>query len=146
MSRKKKTEAGKIGINIGGNVNTGGGDIVVGDVNKRNVYQNSTIDFPTVKRLFQPAYAAIEELSKESLALKPELVKAVDDIQGEVVKREKADSRFVEGRLRNITKMSNDIAEVVITILANPVLGLGLIARKIVEKAEDSSEDVKKNE
>lgn len=70
------------------------------------------------------------------------------EIQSEVIKGEKKNEGIIEDRLKNIAVMTPDILEVVLSTLANPIIGLGVVVKKVVEKyIQDKKEkDVKKNE
>jgi len=142
-SKKKDRDSG---IHIGGNAYTSGGDIAGGDITKGNVYQNSKISISEVNNLFQSIYNQIDQ-SKISSRNRGELKKSVQEIQEEVSKGKAIDESFLEKRLNNIARMAPDILEVVVSTLANPAIGLGVIAKKIAEKANQGSEkEVKKNE
>lgn len=140
----KKSRLFDTSIQIGGNVDTGGGDIATGDISKENVniYRISEMKTSTINSLFQPIYKKLDQLSEIHPQDRKILHKNIEEIQHEVLKGQKVDRGFVEERLLHIARMAPDIFEVVISILANPAIGLAIVAKKIAKKAEDE----KKNE
>lgn len=140
----KKNKSSNINLEFRGNVNTNGGD-VGGIIRKGNVYQASQININEIDKLFQPVYKKIAQSQKGDSKAQGKLKKYVGEIQNEVARNEKADGSFVKRRLKNIASMAPDIYEVAISLLTNLPAGLGVVARKIAEKARKVSEkDVKK--
>ena len=147
-SQKKNNSLGA-NIEIGGNVDTGGGDISGGNIAKGNVsmYHASEMRISEVNNLFQPIYDKLNHLPKLLPKNRRILQKNVVEIQYEVSKGKKADKGFIESRLANIAHMAPDILEIVISTLANPIIGLRDLVNKIAEKASQvNDKDVKKNE
>lgn len=136
------------GVSIGGNVNTNGGDIAGGNVNKGNVYHSSKINISEVDDLFQPIYDKINTSKKIPLKSKKLVKDYVSEIQSEIIKGEKKDDGVIEDRLKNIAIMTPDILEVILATLANPIIGLGVVVKKVTEKyiKDKNGKDVKKNE
>jgi len=133
---KKQGKQASSGISIGGNVDTGGGDIAAGDIQKGNVYQTHGLQANEIKELFLPIYQGIEQRKDLPQEDRDDLKTAVEEIQVEVAKGEEADESFLERRFRNIARMAPDILDVVLKTVANPVLGLATLAQKIASKAE----------
>jgi hypothetical protein len=143
MANRAKTQPG--GININGDVNTGGGDIAARDIKKRDVIQSNSLSSVNTKTLFKPIYAQIQSQSDLSKDDKNDLVAAVEEIEQKVTEeKDYVDESFIERRLRNIARMAPDILDVVVKTLANPAIGLASIAQKIAQKAEKET-PVKKN-
>lgn len=67
---------------------------------------------------------------------KQDLKQQVAGIQAEVAKGQQADPSRLEKLLNTLAVMSPDIFEVAIATLANPLLGIGLVAKKIGDKAK----------
>jgi hypothetical protein len=147
--RQKNQRPSDASIEIGGNVDTGGGDIAAGAISKENVniYRVSEMNTSTVNNLFQPIYDKLDELPELLPQERKILRRNIEEIQGEISKDKKSDKTFIKERLLNIMRMSSDIYEVVIATLANPIIGLQDVMRKIAKKASRvNAEVVKKNE
>jgi hypothetical protein len=113
------------GVGAGANVAAGRGAGVqsgtfVGDLAQWQAQMEQTID--------QDAHLS----ANEKQALKEQVAK----IQQEAAKGDKADIGWLEKLLNTLAPMSGDIFEVVITTLANPLLGIGLVLKKIGDKAK----------
>ena len=67
---------------------------------------------------------------------KQDLKQQVAKIQAEAAKGKQADPGRLEKLLNTLAVMSQDIFEVAIATLANPLLGIGLVAKKISDKAK----------
>jgi HD-GYP domain-containing protein (c-di-GMP phosphodiesterase class II) len=67
---------------------------------------------------------------------KQDLKQQADKIQAEAAKGKQADPSRLEKLLNTLAVMSQDIFEVAITTLANPLLGIGLVAKKISDRAK----------
>lgn len=123
------------GVSIGGNVDTGGGDIAGGNIKKGDVQQSHGVQASDIKEMF----AAIYELIDRKTTLPPEdredLKVNVEEIEVEAAKGSEADQTFIERRLRNIARMAPDILDVTLKTISNPILGLATLAQKISEKA-----------
>ncbi len=144
MARQTKNKNQPGGINVKGNVDTGGGDIAAGNIKKRDVYQTYGSNDVRIQSLFQPVYQQIESRGGLKKDDKEDLAAAVKEIEQAVVEKEDVDETFIERRLRNIARIAPDILDVVLKTLANPVVGLASVAQKIAQKAEKDT-PVKKN-
>ena len=67
---------------------------------------------------------------------KTDLKENVAKVAEEVSKGKKADAGRLERLLNTIGSLAPDIFDVAITTIANPLAGLGLVAKKIGEKAK----------
>lgn len=130
MAKPKKTQpqVTQGGININGNVTIKNSRIAGRDnVDKKVVNVNVS---------FAPVYHAL----KESATIAPETKKAVEEsvkqLEQEVKKGDKAKASFVQERLENIQRMAPDIAEVIISTLQNPAVGIGLAVKKVINKIQ----------
>jgi hypothetical protein len=117
------------GAYIEGGVDTGGGDFV-----GRDQYKTTGLSAADVAQLFEVFRAAVEARPNTSLADKADLKAELKEVEKEVAKGDKASETFLSHRLRNIGRMAPDILDVVLTTLAKPVIGLGLVVRKVAKK------------
>jgi hypothetical protein len=124
VGRDKKVSAGKGGIAIGGNVS--GSTIISGDHNMVNSSSS-----------FAPLYQFIEEHPQLPPSDKEDLKAEVEELESEVQKGDQADESFLSRRLRNIQRIAPDVLDVALTTLGNPVAGLGMVAKKVVQKMAD---------
>ena len=143
------------GAYIGGNINTGGGDfvgrdktvtaerggvVIGGNVSNSNIVtgDNNVITTTTTitlqEQYIQQIYEIIEERSDTDPLDKEDLKVAVEEIQEEDQKGEKAEESFIARRLRNIQRIAPDILDVAIAAITNPVAGFGMVAKKVAEK------------
>jgi hypothetical protein len=60
----------------------------------------------------------------------------IQEVREELEKQDEADESFILRRLRNIGRMAPDILEVTLATITNPILGFGILAKKIAEKAK----------
>ena len=121
------------GAYIGGSVTVQGGDFVGRD-RVKTITTHQGADPAAIARAFAELYAQVsrrEELSPEDRA---DVRAELQEVEQELQKGEAADEGFIRRRLRNIQRMAPDILEVVLTTFANPVLGLGMVAKKIAAK------------
>ena len=121
---------------ISGNINLAGGNV--------STYETTTdLSGANIKQLFDQLYAAIETLTETSSANKADLKAEVKEIQTTVTeaakKNEKVDEGFLSRRFRNIARMAPDVLDVVVAMLGNPLSGLGIIAKKLAEKAKEET-------
>ena len=141
MAGSKRSKQGSSSLTIGGNVSTSGGDIAGGNIEKGDVYQARELNLSTASKLFRPIYETLDKPKKYPEQKREKIKKYVAEIQGEVSKGKKhVDSSYVEKRLINIAKMAPDILEVTLGVIANPVIGLGMLAKKISQKASEKEE------
>lgn len=119
--------AGNNSIVIGGNVN--GSNVVHGNNNVvTNNISNVSVDFESI-------YRTVDENPKLSPAEKVDVKAEIKDVEKEINNGDKADESGVMRHLRNVQRMAPDIVDVVIATLSNPVAGLGMVAKKIADKA-----------
>jgi len=128
VGRDKIIKADRGGVAIGGNVTNS--NIVTGD---KNVV-GSTVNLQ--EQYIQQIYEAIEAHPDTTPLDKEDMKAAVEEIQQEGQKDSEADETFIARRLRNIQRMAPDILDVVLTTIANPLAGFGMVARKVAEKMQ----------
>lgn len=123
--------------NLRGNLSIAGRDVVT---HKTTITGSTGRD---LEQLFDQLYTRIESRAETPPAVKEDLKAEVQDIQDSVAKaakkNEKADESFLERRFRNIARMAPDILETLVATLGGPLAGLGVMARKIAEKAREEA-------
>ncbi len=145
MPKKKRASSKQVDIKVGnisdisGNMNIAGGNITT--------YHTTTgLSIAEIKQLFDQLYVAIDSRAGTSSADKEDLKTEVQEIQSVVTEAEKKNKKVNEGfllrRFRNIARMSPDVLDVVIATLGNPLGGLGVVMKKIAEKAKEGTESV----
>jgi hypothetical protein len=141
---KKKNRSGastKVSVgnirNVSGKVNVAGGNITTHE-------SLPGLSPAELRDVFIDIYKDIDRQIGSRPAVKEDLKAEVREIEETVTaaaqKKETIDEGFFSHRFRNIARMSPDILDLVVAMLANPLAGLGLAVRKIAEKAK---EDVK---
>lgn len=147
-------QAGVIGANahVEGGINTytseggmflgdvqAGGDVAGGDMTKTYT-QNP--DPEAIASAFSKIYAQVAQKPDLAPQDKADVQEKLQEVEAELKKGEDANESFIQSRLRNIQRMAPDILDVVLTTFANPVLGMGMVAKKVAGKmkAEAGSE------
>ena len=125
--------AGERGVIIGGDAK--GSTIVTGDHNL--VGSTITLQEEYVQQIFNEIekHPGLDEVDKKDLKAE------VKEIQKQDEQGEGADEAFIARRMRNIQRMAPDILDVVVTTIANPVAGFGVVARKVAAKMKSSGEE-----
>lgn len=118
------------GAFVSGDVTTGGGDFVGRD--QITITQGS--DPETIAQAFRQFYAAVEARPNTSPQDKADLKTDLKEAEKELAKGDQADEEFLARHLRNVKRMAPDILDVVLATFANPIAGLGLVAKKIADK------------
>lgn len=127
------------------NVNSGGGPVLLdkvdnrgGTIKGRSDKHQSGLKANEAIKIFESLFATLENHSTLSRHDKTDLRTEIEELRQELNKKEKANESFLLRRLRNIGRMAPDILEVTLTVITNPVLGFGLIAKKVAEKMKAS--------
>lgn len=89
--------------------------------------------------------AQIEASGQLSAIDKKDLIELTEKIRVEGEKQDEADPSRFEKLINMIGVMSPDIFEVAITTLANPLAGIGLVCKKIGDKATKIESQTKSN-
>lgn len=92
-----------------------------------------------VSNLFDNLFAKIDEHPRLSKTDKADARIEITEIRQELEKKEQADEGFLMHRFRNLARMAPDILEVTLSTITNPVLGLGVFAKKLADKARAST-------
>jgi hypothetical protein len=125
------------------NVIIGGDATSIGDVGKISVNKepvSSKLSAEDIYQLFDKVYKAIDSLPDVSPSDKDYIRSDVNEIESLVrkaaQKNEKVDEEHLSRYLRNIGRMAPDVLEVMSASLSSPVAGLGVVLKKIAEKAK----------
>jgi hypothetical protein len=128
VGRDKTVTAERGGVVIGGNVT--GSNIVTGDNNVITTTTTITLQ----KQYIQQIFADIDKDPALTQDDKEDLKSEVTELQKEDENGQRADETRVSRHLRNIKRMAPDILDVVLGMIANPVAGFGMVAKKVAEK------------
>ncbi len=138
----KKDDQKQVSISIGdvsnnsGDFNVAGGDITV-------TKTTTGLSAADVKQLFDQVYARIDAGPEAPPAVKEDLKAEVQDIQTAVTQAVQQDApldeTFLGRRFRNIARMAPDILDVVVATVASPLGGLGIVLKKIAERAKEET-------
>lgn len=118
---------------ISGNVNVAGGNITTH-------HTTTGLSTAEIKQLFDQLYEKIDARLETPVAVKEDLKAELKKIQSTVTQgaqeNEKVDEGFLSRRFRNIARMAPDVLNVVVATWGNPLAGLGVMVKKIEEKAK----------
>lgn len=116
------------------------GDDAVVTVGDKNVSHQTDNDLPELLTLLvkwqEDMDAKIDALTDTEAENKEDLKYIVARIKAEATKAESADPGRLESLLNSMALMGSDIFEVAVTTLASPLSGIGLVLKKIGEKAK----------
>jgi hypothetical protein len=137
MARKKSANKKQPTVRVGdisdisGNVN-----VAAGNINAHHM----TVGAQETRTVFLDIYRDIDGLDTSS-ASKEDMKAEVKEIETAVTeaarKNEKVDEGFIARRFRNLARMAPDMLDVIAAMLASPLAGLGVAAKKIAEKARE---------
>lgn len=98
-------------------------------------------DSPTffITELFREIYRAIERLPSDSDVDRNKIKDMIAEIEAEVKKGRAASSGKLEGLLKTLRQMAPDIFEVTVTTWSNPVAGVGMVLKKVADKAKENT-------
>ena len=117
------------GAYIGGNVSLGGGTFIARD------QINYASPSNELQAQFEEVIKQIRELTNIDSLDREDMEVAVREVEKEVAKGKELDENFLARRLRNIGRIAPDILEVVLATITSPAAGLGVVAKKIAERA-----------
>jgi DNA-binding transcriptional regulator YbjK len=120
------------GAYFAGQVQVNHGDVVGRDQTK-TIY-NAGGDPETLANAFAALYQQVAQKPDLAPQEKADVQAELQEVEQELQKGEQADETFIQRRLRNVKRMAPDILDVVLTTFANPVLGMGMVAKKVAEK------------
>lgn len=135
--KQTKRDSGNIRTkNQSGGVNISGSAQVGGDI----VGRNKSVTTTTIQETFSQWQAGMENKINAHPNLsaneKQGLKNQVSEIQKEATKGESADPKWLEKLINTLGVMAEDIFDVAVTTLVNPLLGIGLVIKKIGNKAK----------
>lgn len=134
-----------VSINVGGSV---GGDVVTGDktmgdkIGRDKITganpQSSAQDELTaaLAQWKQEIEAKLDALANLDSDEKEDVKSKVQKIEAEVAKGDAADPKRLERLINTLSVMAPDILEVTAKILQNPLAGVGLVLKKIGDRAK----------
>jgi len=130
-------------FNMGDRIDTGGGAYVRGNVTTkggdfvgRDKITQQGADAGALARAFAAFYQAVQQQPDLPPEDKADARAELQEVEAELRKGAEADEGFIRRRLRNLQRMAPDIYDVVLTTFANPLAGLGMVAKKIAEKMQ----------
>jgi Ternary complex associated domain 2/Caspase domain len=127
------TKVGNISGGEGFNFGTITGDGTVLGSGTSNV--NKGVSGADLAAIFRTIYKDIDEIQDDSVD--KDVVKAtVKGIEKEASKGEDANPKFLEKAFRTLAAMSEDIFDVTVATLANPISGIATVVQKIAAKAK----------
>lgn len=136
--KKNSAKPTSIGINVGGNVNTGGGAIVGRDLNNLTINIQSTDRSEKINQNFSYIYNLINEKKDIDEFKRKEISKQVETIEKEVC-QVTPNEKSIKKQLTTLAKTAPDILEIVLATIADPFIGLAKVAQKISEKASQQN-------
>jgi hypothetical protein len=133
-SQQNTVSVGNIS-DVKGNINIAGGDI--------NTHQTTGLSAAEIKQLFDQPYTAIQRRENTPPPVKEILTTEVREIQSAVTqaaeKNQKVNEDSLTQHFRILAVMAPDILQVVVATLMNPALGIGVLVKKISEKAKEGT-------
>lgn len=144
MTTEEEKGKGPSGIiSITGGVGPGGAVGPGASVKAKNIAGRDIIIGTNAKDVadaFAQIYAAIDTKSFPPGVDAQEVREAVEIIEAENDKGDDASEKIVRMSFRTLAQMAPDILEVAIATLANPMLGISMVVKKIAEKAKEEAE------
>jgi len=117
-------------ISIGGGVS--GSNVVAGNNNRLTIKQGASAD--EIAKAFSTLYQAVE--AKPEGPKKTMVQTAVQELEAESAKGEKAEEGKVQEWFEVLAGMAPDIWEVAVDTFTNPIKGLSTVFKKVAEKAK----------
>jgi len=139
MSKKPVSQSGGVNISGHGNVNIDG-DVVGRDKITSTVTSTSGVDSAQLVELlkqFAAIQRQVEARPEDPNVDKGEIKDTVKKIEDEVKKGSGANPSKVERWLMNLGAMSDDIFQVTVASLTNPLLGVAKTVQLIAQKAKE---------
>jgi|GEM_PF-711516 len=121
-------------VSAGGDLNIGG-DFVGRD--KINI--NAGVSGAELAQLFVSIHQQVRARPADPNVDKEEIIGMVERIQQEATKGESANGSKLERWLRDLADIAPDIFDVTVAALTSPLAAVGLVVKKVAEKAKSSS-------
>lgn len=137
MAGKKESKGQSGGVNISGGSVTVGGDIVGRDKITTTNYGVSARELAELVKQFAQIKQKIDARAEDPDVDKAEVRDIVERIEQEVKKGEAAHPAKVERWLRFLAEMADDIFQVTVVALTNPVAGVAKAIQLIAQKAKE---------
>lgn len=139
MAHQQKREKESGGVNINSESVSVGGDIVGRD---KTIIESglSRSDLNWITSEFEKIKRTIDKRPTDESVDKSEIKQAVEQLEQEVKKGEAAQPAKVERWLRFLGAMADDIFDVTVATLANPVAGIGAAVKLIAQKVKEENE------
>lgn len=130
-------------IHIDGNVGAGsaigGGTVHAQNIAGRDIHLGT--DTKDVVDAFLRIYQAVDDKQFVSEGQASNVREAVELIEEENAKGEKANEKVVKLSFQTLAQMAPDILDVVVATLVSPITGISAVVKKIAEKAKSASEN-----
>jgi hypothetical protein len=131
-------------IKIGGDVGPGsaigaGASVQADNIAGRDLYVGAQTEQP--QDVFVHIYQVIEKTTFADEKTAKTVNDAVEVIQTENEKGDQANETSLKFSLNMLAQMAPDIWDVVVSTLANPVLGISTVVNKIAQKAKQERAD-----
>jgi len=111
-----------------------GAAVAAGRDAKASVISNESL--PSIVEWMAQINKKVNSLPDISQAEKEDIKQQVEKIGDEAQKGSKADAGRLEKLINTLNVMAPDVFEVVITTLANPLAGIGMVIKKIGDKVK----------
>ena len=135
MAAKKSASGRKAGRDIVDIHVVGNGNVLATHGGKASITISQTVrdDWQDWRKKMEREIKALKKLPAEDQAM---LTQNVEQVVKEAEKGEKADPSRIERLLNTLSAMAPDILDVIVTTIKNPLAGIGLVIKKIGEKAK----------
>ena len=141
MPKKKNESSKRTNVRVG-NISDVSGNVNVAAGNITTHQTTDGLNAEEIHQLFLDIYREIDGLNTTPVN-KEDIKAEVKEIQTAVTeasqKNEHVEETFISRRFRNIARMAPDMLDVIVALLANPLAGLGVAAKKIAEKAKEEA-------
>lgn len=140
MATKKKPQRrqNREGVSINARNVSIGGDVVGRDKIANTQSGSQSGEMVKLVELFSAIQKKIEARKDDSHVDKSELKSLVENIQEEAQKGEEANPTKVERWLRFLAEMADDIFQVTVVALTNPMAGVAKAIQLIAQKAKEN--------
>lgn len=127
-------------LQIKGNVNIKKGDFVNGDKTVIVGNDNKIGNRETTQQIFfEELIRKVEQRPDTSDEEREDLKATIDEFKTETQEGKKANEKILSRHLRNIKRIAPDIADVMLSTLANPAAGFAVVIQKVAKKAQESA-------
>ena len=125
------------GSQIGGSVTVSGNSRFVGG----NDYSTNESTVISISQSFEPIYRQIDDDPKIDNENKPEVKELVKEVETELSTSENPNEKYLSRLFKDLIQMAPDIFEVAWKTAVNPISGLSLAVKKIVDKAANDAKE-----